>query len=46
MDIKKIENFIGKQRLCFIDDENYPNIKAMLKPRISKNFIFPLILHL
>lgn len=39
MDIKKIENFIDKQKVCFIcsiDDENYPNIKAMLNPRKRK----------
>lgn len=36
MDLKKIENFIDKQNVSFIasiDDEGYPNIKAMLKPR-------------
>ncbi len=36
MDLKKIENFIDKQKvsfICSIDDENYPNVKAMLKPR-------------
>lgn len=36
MDLKKIEKFIGKQKVCFlgsIDDENYPNRKAMLKTR-------------
>ncbi len=36
MDLKKIEKFIDKQKVCFlgsIDDENYPNIKAMLKTR-------------
>ena len=36
MDLKKIENFIDKQKvsfICSIDDENCPNIKAMLKPR-------------
>ncbi len=35
MDLKKIESFIDKQKVCFIssiDDENYPNVKAMLKP--------------
>jgi len=39
LDIKKIENFIDKQKVCFIcsiDDENYPNIKAMLNPRKRK----------
>lgn len=36
MDLKRIEKFIDKQRVSFlgsIDNENYPNIKAMLKPR-------------
>ncbi len=36
MDLKKIENFIDKQKvsfICSIDDEDYPNVKAMLKPR-------------
>lgn len=36
MDILKIEKFIEKQRVCFIgsiDENGYPNIKAMLKPR-------------
>ncbi len=46
MDFKKIEKFINKQKvsfICSIDDENYPNIKAMLKPskRIGiKEFYF------
>ena len=36
MNLKKIENFIDKQKvsfICSIDKENYPNVKAMLKPR-------------
>lgn len=36
MNLKKIENFIDKQKvafICSVDDENYPNVKAMLKPR-------------
>lgn len=36
MDLKKVENFIDKQKvsfICSIDDENCPNVKAMLKPR-------------
>ena len=36
MDLNKIEKFIDKQKVCFIssiDNENYPNVKAMLKPR-------------
>lgn len=36
MDLKKIEKFIDKQKVSFIssiDNENYPNVKAMLKPR-------------
>ena len=33
---KEIEKFIDKQKvsfICSIDNENYPNIRAMLKPR-------------
>ena len=36
MDLKKIEKFIDKQKvsfICSIDDDKYPNVKAMLKPR-------------
>ena len=36
MDPTKIEKFIDKQKVCLIcsiDDENYPNVRAMLKPR-------------
>ncbi len=36
MDNKKIEEFIRKQEVAFIasvDDEGFPNVKAMLKPR-------------
>ena len=36
MNLKKIEKFIDKQKVSFIssiDSENYPNSKAMLKPR-------------
>ena len=36
MKLKKIENFIKKQKVSFIssiDEEGYPNIKAMLAPR-------------
>ena len=36
MELKKIEKFIDKRKVALvgsIDDENYPNIKAMLKPR-------------
>ena len=36
MNLKKIEKFIDKQKvsfICSIDDENYPNVRAMLKPR-------------
>ncbi len=39
MDVKKIEKFIDKQKVSFIgsiDNENYPNVKAMLKPRKRK----------
>ena len=36
MDLKEIERFIGKQDVCFVcsvDDDGFPNVKAMLKPR-------------
>ena len=36
MDLKEIERFIGKQDVsfvCSVDDDGYPNVKAMLKPR-------------
>ena len=36
MDLKKIEKFIDKQKvsfICSIDDDDYPNVRAMLKPR-------------
>lgn len=36
MEAKKIEKFIDKQKvsfICSIDEDNFPNIKAMLKPR-------------
>ena len=36
MELKRIERFIAKQKVsfvCSIDDDNYPNVKAMLKPR-------------
>ena len=36
MNLTSIEKFIDKQKVgfvCSIDDEKYPNIKAMLKPR-------------
>lgn len=36
MELEKIEKFIGKQSvsfICSVDDESYPNVKAMLKPR-------------
>ena len=36
MDFNKIEKFIDKQKvsfICSVDDDNYPNVKAMLKPR-------------
>lgn len=36
MDIKKIEKFIKKRKvsfICSVDSDNYPNVKAMLKPR-------------
>ena len=36
MDIKETERFIDRQKVCFIcsvDDEDFPNVKAMLSPR-------------
>ena len=36
MDLKNIENFIDRQKVSFIssiDDNGYPNTKAMLRPR-------------
>lgn len=36
LSLKKIEKFLSKRKVCFIgslDEEHYPNIKAMLKPR-------------
>lgn len=36
MNLKKIEKFIDRQKVSFVgsvDNESYPNIKAMLKPR-------------
>jgi len=36
IDLKKIEGFIDRRKVAFvgsIDEENYPNIKAMLRPR-------------
>ena len=36
MDKNKIEAFIGRQKvafICSVDEEGYPNVKAMLKPR-------------
>ena len=36
MDFKKLEKFIGRRKvsfICSIDSENFPNVKAMLKPR-------------
>lgn len=46
MDLSKIENFVKKQKVSFIgsvDENGYPNMKAMLKPRKSnglKEFYF------
>ena len=34
MDLNKIEKFIDKQKvsfICSVDEDNYPNVKAMLK---------------
>lgn len=36
MDKSKMESFIRKQNvafICSVDDDGYPNVKAMLKPR-------------
>lgn len=36
MDLQKIEKFIRKRKVsfvCSIDNENFPNVKAMLAPR-------------
>ena len=36
MELKKIEKIIDKQKvsfICSIDEEEYPNVKAMLSPR-------------
>ena len=36
MDIKKLETFIDRQSvsfICSVDEENFPHVKAMLKPR-------------
>ena len=36
MNLNKMKKFINKQKvsfICSIDEENYPNVKAMLKPR-------------
>lgn len=36
MELNKIKKFIDKQKvsfICSIDEEDYPNVKAMLKPR-------------
>ena len=36
MELKRIERFIAKQKvsfICSVDENNFPNVKAMLKPR-------------
>ena len=36
MDLKQVEKFIDKQKvsfICSIDNEKYPNVRAMLRPR-------------
>lgn len=36
MNLKKMEKFIDKQKvsfICSVDNDSYPNVKAMLKPR-------------
>ena len=51
MDLIKIEKFIDKQKvsfICSVDEDNCPNVKAMLKPRKRnglKEFFFLLIHH-
>lgn len=46
MDLSRIETFIKKQKvsfICSVDENGYPNMKAMLKPRIInglKEFYF------
>ncbi|MBQ7669869.1 MAG: pyridoxamine 5'-phosphate oxidase family protein [Clostridia bacterium] len=46
MDNEKIARFIGKQKvafICSVDEEGFPNVKAMLKPRKTegiKEFYF------
>lgn len=37
MDLKKLEKFVGRRKVafvCSVDSENFPNVKAMLKPRM------------
>ena len=52
MNLNKIERFIDKQNVSFIasiDNNDYPNIKAMLKPRKRvglKEFYFSINLQL
>lgn len=39
MDINKLGRFIDKQKvsfICSVDDDGFPNVKAMLRPRIRK----------
>ena len=36
MDLKKLEKFVSRRKVafvCSVDSENFPNVKAMLKPR-------------
>ena len=36
MELERIEKFIAKQKvsfICSVDENNFPNVKAMLKPR-------------
>ena len=46
MDLLKIEGFVKRQKvafICSIDEEGFPNVKAMLKPRKNdrlKEFYF------
>ena len=46
MDLKKLEKFVSRRKVafvCSVDGENFPNVKAMLKPRMRvglKEFYF------
>lgn len=43
MDMNKIAEFIRKQKvafICSIDENGFPNVKAMLKPRRPEAVLF------